>query len=109
MSARDVLDLAAAIESDPTLRGLLERALDVEQASHEEWWTGVLWHEVAAAPLTLNRLVTRGVVKVTTQSRKYTHYRLVDAAAVREALRLATAGSRTEVAADAGPAELPSD
>lgn len=51
-------------------------------------WDGWQWHTVHCNPRVVNQMVGAGVVNVVSESRKYTHYRLVSLVAAQEALAM---------------------
>jgi holliday junction DNA helicase RuvB len=72
--------------ADDNIRSVLEEAVAQHEAhTDEKNWFGFEWHQVRAAPQTLNYMVRLGLVNVSFKSNKTTAYRLPD---VREAKAL---------------------
>ena len=84
------------IVRDPKYREILERIVKVEEDAmksiHKESEIinriGWEWHHVQAYPAELMKLVREGIVDITYKSRRYTHYKLKDREAVKEALKI---------------------
>jgi len=76
------------IQRDPSYAEILRRAVEVEENPPNQFVRdyGWEWYQVGAHPARLTKLVSEGVVKITYKSRRYTHYKLVDRAAVKRAL-----------------------
>jgi len=72
----------------PDYAEILRRAVEVEENPPDEFTRkyGWEWHQVAAVPGKLVKLVGEGIVEITYKSRRYTHYKLADREAVKRAL-----------------------
>lgn len=83
----DAAALKTFMEENPKLRDVISLATEVEESDPErrgQW--GWEWHDVRGHPSSLMKLVLAGVVRVASKSNRYTHYLLIDRAAVKKAL-----------------------
>ncbi len=90
-----VYKVKSLITQNPKYMGILQRIVrveeDAEKGVHEDSdiikSLGWEWYHVRAYPAELMKLVREGIVRITYKSQRYTHYKLVDREAVKEALR----------------------
>lgn len=76
-----------AISNNPDLEQLFNRILQWETDNpQKEEYQGWEWFQVHGDPRTLNRLVIKGILKVTIKTNKTTMYRTVDPKAIAKAL-----------------------
>lgn len=74
---------------NPKYREIVERAIAYEEEHEkEEYYLGWSWSDVRAYPGELMKLIREGIVRIRYQSRRYTHYLLVDRAMTKRALGL---------------------
>ena len=78
----------AKLLTNPKYREILQRAIEIEDRDgKKEHWLGWEWHEVRAYPASLVKLVIAGIIQISFKSNSSTTYRIVDRAAVKEALK----------------------
>ncbi len=77
------------IREQPEYRGILERAIAIEDKPSSEFIRddGWEWSDVKAHPARLTKLVTEDILDIKYKSRRYTHYRLKDKEVIRKALK----------------------
>lgn len=84
----DKFDVLEYLKEHPKYADILKLAVEVEEThAEEEHWLGWEWHKVQAHPSTINKLVVDGLVEVNFHSANFTHYKLRDLEATKEALR----------------------
>jgi hypothetical protein len=71
----------------PECEDILKSAVEQEEAHTEEHYLGWQWHEIHVHTGTLNKLVAERLIRVSYRSANFTHYKLVDLEAMKEALR----------------------
>jgi Holliday junction DNA helicase RuvB len=75
-------------------------------------WTGEYdgwqWHDVHVNPRLLNQMVAAGILNVVSESRKYTHYRLVSLVATQEALAMVQVAPEPTVEERSRPVDVDS-
>lgn len=101
MEAPAALDVLRALDRDPKLRDVLTRALEHEAAHRDQpYYTGFSWKDLGHGidGRGLAKLAYDGILTVSYHSGKGTDYRVVNPAAVQEAL--AAAGQPTPAPAE---------
>ncbi len=73
----------------PEYRQILQRAIRVEDNPPSDFIKdyGWEWSDVKVHPAKLTKLVTEDLLDIKYKSRRYTHYKLKDKEAIREALK----------------------
>jgi len=81
------LEILRYLLKHPEYARVLRLAVEAEEKhANEEHWLGWEWFDVQCYPATINKLIVDGIAKVTFSSSNFTHYRLVDLEATKEAL-----------------------
>ncbi len=81
--------VVAALADHPDWARALEEMIAWEEAHPwQDQWDGWTWQAVHTRPQVCTQMVALGLLDVVYQSRSTTHYRLVDRAAIREALEM---------------------
>ena len=93
-----------AIRKKPEVKEVLEKFLELEK----EWQAddlGAEWHEIPAPATLLNRLVEKGILRITLKTRSSTHYRLASVEETEKALTFLG----VEKVEEEGPVAIPFD
>lgn len=104
----DATLLLLSHDTDGTMKKLFETILEWEK-SHppKDEYDGFEWHTVFADPRTLNKLVTRRILKIVMKTNKYCCYRALDTVALEKVLA-DYEGAFTQEAVDVAK-HMPSD
>ncbi|MHA1832965.1 MAG: hypothetical protein ACTSV7_03160, partial [Candidatus Baldrarchaeia archaeon] len=77
------------LEENPDYLEILDNIIRFEEENREkQHYIGFENHEVFASPQTLNKLVYKGILKVTLKTANFTHYRPVNLEELKRAVEI---------------------